>query len=95
MTKKQNSNKLQPLRETEVPSVTEAVYMYEAQGGKLQRDWGVGYDLLSGDESRQNLRVHLFNERFSFEDIFTATVNQNHKPFKEGLSYFMRLTYSL
>lgn len=86
---------MQPLREREVPSATEAMSMYEAQGGRLQKEWNVGRDLLSGDERRQHLRVELFNQRFSFEDIFTATVNQDPKPFKEGLSYFMRLTYSL
>ena len=92
--RKLQSNTLKPLTEAVVPNEEHAVRMFESQGGKLQREWRVGRDLLTGDHARQQ-RKRLFFERHSFEDIFTALVGGNAQPFKHGLKYFMRLTYSM
>ena len=62
---------------------------------KSLNDWHVGCDPLSGDDVRQQQMKHLFSERHCFEDIFTAVVSGDPSPFKRGLEYFMRLTYSL
>ena len=88
------SNSLQTIRESIVPNEDNAIRMYEAQGGQLQREWHVGSDPLSRD-ARQQQREQLFCARHSYEDIFTAVVGGNPKPFKSGLEYFMRLSYSL
>lgn len=93
--KKQQSNTLNPLSESDVPNKHNAIAMFEAQGGRLQRQWRVGSDLLSEDPVRQQRREHLFYENHSFETIFTSVVGGNTKPFKNGLKFFMRLTYSL
>lgn len=79
--KKQQSNSLGPLRECSVPNEENAVALYEAQGGKLQRQWKVGLDLLSCNEARQQIRERRFHERHSFEDIFTAVVGGKSKAF--------------
>ena len=92
--RKLQSNTLKQLTEAVVPNVEHAVRMFEAQGGQLQREWRVGRDLLTGDNARQK-RKRLFLERHSFEDIFTALVGDNSQPFKNGLKYIMRLTYSM
>lgn len=92
--RKLQSNSLTPLTEAVVPSEENAVRMFEAQGGQLQREWRVGRDLLTADRARQQ-RKRLFLERHSFENIFTALVGGNPQPFKNGFKYFMRLTYSL
>ena len=66
---------------------------------KSLNDWHVGCDPLSGDDVRQQQMKHLFSEGHCFEDIFedifTAVVSGDHSPFKRGLEYSMRLTYSL
>ena len=93
--RKRQSNTLKPLNEANIPTEERSVRMFEAQGGQLQRECRVGQDLLSGDDVRQQQREQLFFEKYSFEDIFTALVGGNTKPFKSGLKYFMKLTYSL
>lgn len=93
--RKRHSNTLKPLNEANVPTEERSVRMFEAQGGQLQRECRVGQDLLSGDDVRQQQREQLFFEKHSFEDIFTALMGGNTKPFKNGLKYFMKLTYSL
>jgi len=72
LTKKVNSNPLQPLHERQVPSVDYAVSLYEDQGGQLQRNWIVGHDLLGEDECRKERRRRLFQERYCFDNIFTS-----------------------
>lgn len=93
--RKRQSNTLKPLNEANIPTEERSVRMFEAQGGQLQRECRVGQDLLSGDDVRQQQREQLFFEEYSFEDIFTALMGGNTKPFKSGLKYFMKLTYSL
>lgn len=93
--RKMQSNTLKPLTEAVVPTEEHAVHMFEAQGGHLQQKWRVPRDLVSGKKNCQQQRKHLFLERHSFEDIFAALVGGNPQPFKNGLKYFMRLTYSL
>ena len=92
---KKESNTLEPLQETVVRNEEHAIQMFEAQGGQLQREWQVGCGPLSGDDVCQQQRKHLFSERHCFEDVFTAVVSGDPSPFKRGLEYFMRLTYSL
>ena len=92
---KKESNTLEPLQETVVRNEEHAIQMFEAQGGQLQWEWQVGCGPLSGDDVCQQQRKHLFSERYCFEDIFTAVVSGDPSPFKRGLGYFMRLTYSL
>lgn len=93
--RKLQSNTLKPLTEAVVPNEEHAVRMFEAQGGQLQREWRVGRDLLTGDNHARQQRKRFFLERHSFENIFTALVSGNPQPFKNGLKYFMRLTYSM
>ena len=93
--RKLQSNPLKPLTEAVVPNEEHAVRMFEAQGGQLQREWRVGRDLLTGDNHARQQRKRFFLERHSFENIFTALVSGNPQPFKNGLKYFMRLTYSM
>lgn len=83
------------MNEANVPTEERAVCMFEAQGGQLQRECRVGQDLLSGDDVRQQQREQLFFEKHSFEDIFTALMGGNPKPFKTGLNYFMKLIFPI
>ena len=83
------------MQKTVVPKQEHAIQMFDAQGGQLQLEWQVGCDPLSGDDVCQQQRKHLFSERYCFEDVFTAVVSGDPSPFKRGLGYFMRLTYSL
>lgn len=89
---KQKTNHLEPLDQSIVPSEKDAVSMYESQGGKLQRKWWVGEDALSGNLVQHETRKHQFLQKYSFEDIFTAVVEGNDKPFKKGLKFFMSLS---
>lgn len=81
-----------PLQECNVPNEGTAVALYEAQGGKLQRRWRVGVDRLSSNKTQQQIRECLFNQKHSFEDIFTSVVRGDPRPFVKGLKYFMKLT---
>ena len=83
------------MQEYHVPTEKDAVSLYEAQGGKLQREWRVGNDPLLGNTAQQQIREQRFSQKYCFEDIFTAVVGGNTKPFKRGLKYFISLTLSL
>lgn len=89
------TNVLTPLPERIVPSEDVATALFEAQGGKLTREWRVGTDPLSRSIRKQVLRETKFNSLFSFESIFSSVVSGDRRPFIRGLTYFINLTFSL
>jgi hypothetical protein len=69
--------------------------MYEGEGGSLTRDFIVGTDLLDYSPALQKKRDQLFLENNCISRIFSNSVNDSPKPFKEGLKDFIKLTYRL
>lgn len=66
--------------------------MYHCEGGTLTQDFVLGRDLLESSPNLQERRDQQFLSENCISRIFSHTVNDNPKPFKEGVKSFVRIT---
>ena len=84
------------LGNSRLPTPTQAIYMYRANGGHITEESNFGEDPLANDVDKYRIRENAFVQKFpSFEAIFHNLVNGNSIPFKNGLKYFIDITYRL
>lgn len=84
------------LGNSRIPTPTQAIYMYRANGGHITEESNFGEDPLASDVDKYRIRESAFVQRYpSFEAIFHNLVNGNSSPFKNGLKYFIDITYRL
>ena len=87
-------NRARSIPPSQLPTVDEAVRMYESSGGRLTDPAHFGTDPLNGE--KWEIRDRAFRERYpSFASIFHALVNGNNLPFKQALLFFIDITRRL
>ena len=76
-----------------IPSVDDAVMMYEASGGHLSQDSLFGHDPLSQHPLEQRYRIRDFHICYnSNEALYHNVVSGNREEFKRAVLYFRDLT---
>ena len=85
---------ISPLNAEDIPSTASAVREYESRGGVLSREKDYGYDPLRGTIQASH-REQLFLQRFTFEAIFHALVNEDDSLFKDAIITFIDITCRL
>ena len=90
-----NNNKARPTGPSVVPSVTDAVHMYQQMGGgHLQDPHQVRRDPLC--PAKQELcKVAFCGSYPSFETIFSSLVNGDTTMFRNALKFFIDVTFRL
>ncbi|XP_070567389.1 uncharacterized protein [Ptychodera flava] len=86
-------NRAAHLHETLIPSVEEAVQLYEDEGGHLSREGYFGVDPLRDHPDKIVSREQRFTLRNpSFDHIFSELINGNTMPFENAVLTFIAIT---
>ena len=90
------NNQTRPLDATIVPSVVQAVQLYEQNGGSLSREARFGCDVLDGNEELMRERDDVFSrENPSPEYIFESVLQYDYQPLENAILSHRRLSLNL
>ena len=90
-----NNNRAAHLLADMIPTTMEAVRLYEANGGRLNRESYFGVDPLRDREEKMASRERIFQERNPpFDIIFNELVNGNSTLFEEPIITFIDISHS-
>lgn len=79
-----------------IPSVDQAICMYENAGGSITRESSFGSDPLRDNATLVTRREELFvHSNSSFDNIFSSLVNRNSLPFERAILSFVDITRNL
>ena len=79
-----------------LPCSSQAVGMYQQDGGRITDETKFGEDPLQGDIAKASIRAQAFNEKYpSFDIIFHELVNSNPLLFKNALLFYIDVTFRL
>ena len=85
-----------PLPAIVIPTVEEAVEMYERMGGQLSRSFTVGHDPLDARNDLKESREHLYqSSNPSDEEVYSELVHQRPDYFRSSLLSFIHITVRL
>ncbi|XP_070556173.1 uncharacterized protein [Ptychodera flava] len=88
------NNRIARLTDDVIPSVDDAVIMYERAGGSLTRESRFGDDPLKDDQHKISRREQLHHQQaHSFEYIFGRLVNGDCEPFETAIVSFITLHF--
>lgn len=79
-----------------VPSLEEAVQLYESRGGRLTTTTPFGLDPLAGHDDLQRIRQRAMDEHIpSPQELFSSVVNGMDIPFAVSVQFMIDKTTSL
>lgn len=79
-----------------VPTVEEAINLYENAGGNLTRECCFGIDPLMGNDDKIRRREHKFtSDNPSCEVIFNSLIAGDGTLFENSIHSFINITYSI
>ena len=87
-------NRVKSIQSQFLPSTSEAMDIYRAEGGLISDEHGFGIDPLHGSLDKQQTRQEAFLQQYNFDHIFHALVNGNDILFKNAL-FFSDITFRL
>ena len=89
-------NRTKPITSSSLPTPTQATQMYEANGGHLTEESPFREDPIVNDLIKCRIRDGAFLQKYpSFEPMFHNLVNGNNSLFKDGLNFFIDITFRL
>lgn len=79
-----------------IPSVDQAICMYENAGGRITRESSFGIDPLKDNATLTTRREeHFVQNNSAFDDIFSSLVNGNSSPFERAILSIVGFTQNL
>lgn len=88
------NNCAKPIDQRLLPSVQDAVQLYEQQEGQLWDPYQVGSDPLKGNAYKYGVRQEAFLEKYpSFQEIFSKLVNGDSTTFRDALKFYIDITH--
>ena len=92
-----NTNRVQQIPNPSIiPSVDEAIAMYENAGGNITRESSFGIDPLKDNDLLIARREELFRQNnYSFENMFGSIVNGNSTSMERALLSFIDITRNM
>ncbi|XP_028517065.1 uncharacterized protein LOC110246379 [Exaiptasia diaphana] len=88
-----NTNRLNPVDDSLVPTADEAVSLYSAAGGRITTDCQFGIDPLAEDETLVRRREqHFSRNNSSFSEIYNNVVSGNGSFLEQAILDFISLT---
>ena len=87
------TRQISPIPQSQVPSVSEAVTLHEATGGRLTRESTYGVDPLNMHPQLKALRERDFSAAFpSMEVVFSDVVHNNGMMLEQAIMMFISLS---
>ena len=91
-----NTNRVRRINNPTIPSVDQAICMYENAGGSITRESSFGTNPLRDNAALTTRREELFlQNNSSFEDIFSNLVNGNSSHIERAILSFVDITRHL
>ncbi len=79
-----------------LPSPSEALHLYQQNGGRIQEESSFGSDPIAGDSNKQQIRDTSYTQRNPpFDSVFSSLVNGDSAPFVRGLRDYISITHRL